>query len=470
MNKRLLEAAAAVCLFSPASFAFDTPEHEFFGREGYQRACEATKRAHPSPTDLQQRRLQALCEESRAALYGQSVAIAGDFIENFDDFFTRKGIASTANVLGFLTLANVNSAHFHPQSVHEWRRLHAQAIDLAVNASLYDGAHQADYLEHVDRAWYANAFGDHFLQDSFAAGHMGFNRPASSASASKTYHDRWNRLGRCMRDLSGAAWLGFGDGVFEDQLPKQEHTHHKRHEWFKGQLDDEHWARHVIGAQEASAKALLEAIVFGQDTASESVEALFPVSMSEADSASRDCLKLEDYAPTNSMMKPTMRSLTSTVGWLGIYDKHFRRRLNAFYLAAVSEIPVNITFFNSRQPIMIEYGLGGGLVGTENTAAMISHAGLIVPGAFPMFDGALSHLFALETTFRVAPLPWKEAVADDYTFGFNATYRPSIELGPVLIQPSLGYGTFHDGHHFIFGPVFGVEVAHIYTTTTAGPY
>jgi hypothetical protein len=59
---------------------------------------------------------------------------------------------------------------------------------------------------------YENAFADHYLQDSYASGHMGFNRRASSAAAAKVFHDYWNRRGRVVSNRAGARWLAYGDG------------------------------------------------------------------------------------------------------------------------------------------------------------------------------------------------------------------------------------------------------------------
>lgn len=80
----------------------------------------------------------------------------------------------------YLKLAEDNYSHFSPSSLHlipgfsstrknhkqEWQRYHQQAIN-----RVKKGKSSAD----MDQALVINAFGDHFLTDSFAAGHL-FNK------------------------------------------------------------------------------------------------------------------------------------------------------------------------------------------------------------------------------------------------------------------------------------------------------
>ncbi|WP_082131513.1 eCIS core domain-containing protein [Cellulomonas sp. FA1] len=63
-----------------------------------------------------------------------------------------------------------NACHFAPFSWHRWRAFHAQARDLAEQAfAAGDPARKHDL---TDRAWVAQAYADHFVEDSFAAGHL----------------------------------------------------------------------------------------------------------------------------------------------------------------------------------------------------------------------------------------------------------------------------------------------------------
>jgi hypothetical protein len=63
------------------------------------------------------------------------------------------------------TLAR-NACHFPPESWLRWKALHEEARDLIENATL------DDIDARANEAIYRNAFGEHYLQDSFASGHL----------------------------------------------------------------------------------------------------------------------------------------------------------------------------------------------------------------------------------------------------------------------------------------------------------
>ncbi|MFZ1755968.1 MAG: DUF4157 domain-containing protein [Caldilineaceae bacterium] len=99
---------------------------------------------------------------------------------------SREGEESQA-YFGSLTR---NACHFAPESWSTWRRYHEQARGLAedawqrrlvINGVARGDAHatpaqlqmwQQEEKELANRALLANAFGEHYLQDSFAAGHL----------------------------------------------------------------------------------------------------------------------------------------------------------------------------------------------------------------------------------------------------------------------------------------------------------
>jgi hypothetical protein len=66
----------------------------------------------------------------------------------------------------YLGLLARNACHFAPFAWHRWRQAHTAARDLALQA----------WHEHssslADAAWIAEGYAGHFLQDSFAAGHL----------------------------------------------------------------------------------------------------------------------------------------------------------------------------------------------------------------------------------------------------------------------------------------------------------
>ena len=75
-------------------------------------------------------------------------------------------------------LLSRNACHFAPFSWQRWARFHeearAEARVAARESSTPVPVNEIDTTanEHVRRAWLLNGYGDHFLQDSFAAGHL----------------------------------------------------------------------------------------------------------------------------------------------------------------------------------------------------------------------------------------------------------------------------------------------------------
>jgi hypothetical protein len=59
----------------------------------------------------------------------------------------------------YLNLAGKNQEHFASRNVAKWEGYHRQALKLALGGDM-------------DKAYQLNAFGDHFLTDSFSAGHL----------------------------------------------------------------------------------------------------------------------------------------------------------------------------------------------------------------------------------------------------------------------------------------------------------
>lgn len=78
-----------------------------------------------------------------------------------------------------------NACHFAPESWRSWEQYHGEALELAARASAFLETAQApgnterereQYLEraqhYANEARVVNGFGDHYLQDSFASGHL----------------------------------------------------------------------------------------------------------------------------------------------------------------------------------------------------------------------------------------------------------------------------------------------------------
>ena len=226
---------AAGLLAAPRARAWNFQEHTKLGSEGYQAACDdlaaTLKLAVPpsslpsgaqpnasdpclSTTDRATVRWCLACRTYSPTLYGQSVAIAGDHVGSPDELMSIEGQTIAASAFDYTFLALVNWEHFHPAAPQNWRRFHNEALEKAVNlANKNDlsGTLARDFAQVFN----TSAFADHFLEDAFAAGHAGFNRPSSGAVASKAFHDVWNESGRLVKSATGECWLQYGDGKLQ---------------------------------------------------------------------------------------------------------------------------------------------------------------------------------------------------------------------------------------------------------------
>src|SRR5258705_4244149 len=185
-------------------------EHVELGSESYANACKQLRDEVEGADAATMTRLEIACDnlELSAELYGQACALAGDRFNAPADFMSTSAGWKAASRKQYYGLALANSTHFHPYAPREWRRYHSQALDHALEASRHQGL---DAVDGLQLALFENAFADHFLDDPFSAGHMGFNRAASSVAASLVYHDQWNGKGRVVRDRTGASWRTYGD-------------------------------------------------------------------------------------------------------------------------------------------------------------------------------------------------------------------------------------------------------------------
>jgi hypothetical protein len=213
MTGRLaIVATAIIALGASNARAWNGPEHAELSAGAYQDACREVAK-NVSSTGV---RFTLACGSYNvkrlARLFGQAVEIAGDHLRSPGDFFTAVGDINAINIANYGYLALVNTDHFHPHAPRNWLRYHQDAIVGLMGSATSTGTNAVDLF---DREFYVEAFAEHFLEDSFAAGHMGFNRSSSSATASKGFHDIWNANGRYVRDQLGVCWRTFGDGYFQ---------------------------------------------------------------------------------------------------------------------------------------------------------------------------------------------------------------------------------------------------------------
>jgi outer membrane protein assembly factor BamB len=96
-------------------------------------------------------------------------SFVNSFMETHDlDVFTGEmGINGVDHYNGLLSR---NACHFAPYSWHRWQNSHIIARDLAMKAhKTSDGSEKALLTK---KAWTYHGYADHFLQDSFSAGHL----------------------------------------------------------------------------------------------------------------------------------------------------------------------------------------------------------------------------------------------------------------------------------------------------------
>lgn len=241
----------------------------------------------------------ACTTRSSAHVYGQATASAGDYMGEPGVFLEKFAGKSLTNLPKYGWLALQNSNHFAPEAERNWLLYHSRALRLAARAGQADGA---DVLVAFDHAFYTSAFADHFLQDAFAAGHMGFNRPASSAAAAMAFHDQKNRVGRVIRSReSKFPWTTYGDGQLSNACLGT----------CRAKIDE---------AQTASARSFLYAFVYGQVSTEHEMSILgkFPYEVKSDDR------KDGGYDTTQRFSKPVL--VRSAVGvsastFVGAYDR-----------------------------------------------------------------------------------------------------------------------------------------------------
>jgi hypothetical protein len=115
---------------------------------------------------------------------------------------------------GYLGLAAINFDHFGSDARTAYNAGHYAALQVAL------GGRPQDLLT----AYTMNAFADHFLEDSFAAGHLRTPRRVLHSTTiggaadlcSKYMHDEDNAIGLTVTNPNGATWVSHGDKKLMD--------------------------------------------------------------------------------------------------------------------------------------------------------------------------------------------------------------------------------------------------------------
>ena len=172
-------------------WAWNGPEHVHIGSNAYNRACHIARSLYSNSSDADvASRLRVACKTvgdsapapSRSPAFSYA-DLAGDWSMLAADHVMSPAQLTASRlggrVGGYRRMARIaidNVEHFHPDSFGAWRDNHGMALELAAKASAASGI---PLDKSFEGALAAEAFAQHYLQDSFAAGHMGFNRLTS---------------------------------------------------------------------------------------------------------------------------------------------------------------------------------------------------------------------------------------------------------------------------------------------------
>lgn len=406
---------ALVSILSPAAaFGWTSPEHQEIGRDAYTGAC-AQLRAAIAGLGAREpavaARLDRVCGANLpvlARLYGDASAIAGDFLGHPAEFLSHAGAWRFSSKKHYWLLALENSQHFNPTSTRSWAEYHQQAVAYALAGAAAPGLTSVQQLE---LALFENAFADHYLQDSFAAGHMGFNRAASSAAAAKSFHDTWNQTGRVVTDRAGERWVSYGDGRLDDAA-------------------NAGGKQHLMQAATLSVRSLLSAFVRGvPDPEDEmAVWQLLPFTI-EAPQLLTDVMEIfveqsagdRDLIPLQVAIRPATKDLVTTATF---WSAASFARPGDPTLALVGGLELGIPFV----PAQTYLGAGGTLRTPEQQPAAVIDTGVLIPLGLSV-SGLLSHQLDVTASWLLRR---------DFGTIAHAEYQLNLELGDLLVSAQAG--------------------------------
>jgi len=426
-----------------AAHGWASVEHQEIGRVSYLRACadlSATVAPRAAADPRVKARLQRVCGENLpvlAKLYGDATAIAGDFLGHPSEFLSQTGAWRFNSKKSSYLLALENSAHFNPMATRSWAEYHQQAIAYALVGAAGEGLSS---VEQLQLALFESAFADHYLQDSFAAGHMGFNRAASSAAAAKSFHDAWNARGRVATDRAGHRWETFGDGRLDTPA-------------------NEEGRRHLMDAATLSIRGVLTAFVLGTRVPEDEIAVwqLLPFTV-EAPELLADVAEIfvkegpdekaadRELVPLQLTIRPAYKDMVATASFwsVGAFDHP-----GDPYLALVGGLELGIPFI----PAQTYLGAGGTLQAPERKRAAVIDTGVLIPLGLSV-AGLLSHQLNVTASWLLG---------NGFAAIVHGEYQLNVELGDVLVNLHAGVAEIfpqpHTGYYGAIGVGFVFSAA-----------
>ncbi|TDR16372.1 hypothetical protein [Marinicella litoralis] len=119
----------------------------------------------------------------------------------FQDVLTN---TKTKAFLQWAKLVSDNETHFQPRSVLQWNKWTDEAYSLVENQ------------QDMQVTMAAKAFGLHFLEDSFSAGHNGLNRSLRRHNYDQAYHDGFNHTGMLLESFENKFYV-YGDSNLDQK-------------------------------------------------------------------------------------------------------------------------------------------------------------------------------------------------------------------------------------------------------------
>jgi hypothetical protein len=418
--RRTLPLAAAIFGWPSIAGAWASSEHQEIGRTSYLRACaELVAIVASRGAAAAAGRFEIACGknlETLAEIYGDATALAGDFLEEPSEFISQAGAWRFKSRKSYWLLALENSAHFNPMATRSWAEYHAAAIREGLAASAVDGLGAVTAFQ---LALQESAFADHFLQDAFAAGHMGFNRTASSAAASKSFHDAWNARGRIVTDRNGDRWVTFGDG----RLDRPQNADARRH---------------IMDAATLSVRGVLRAFVLGERSAAEELAVWgalpFAIQAPELDVNVVETFE-KPADPTDRRLVPLVASIRparkDTVVTAQVWSAAPFSDADQDVSAAVAGLELAVPLV----PAQVHLGAGGTLREPGGTHSAVVDAGFLFPLGIS-FRGLLSHQLNVIASW---------VIGNRLTTLVHADYQINVELGDALLALQGGVVEFFPG-------------------------